>query len=209
MIYAIVNTKGGVGKTTVAVHLATHLARQGSTLLIDGDVQASAASWATWRREASLSTPSPTTVSLLGASIGAEGPHLAGNFDHMVIDVGGMDSAGLRCAVLLADRAIIPVGASQLDAAALADILQVISDATVLKPTTRALVLLNRINAQTKDTADMLDYLRKKGLTILDTALAERVAYRRAVGEGMAVWEYGRDKLADKEVAAAMDEITR
>jgi chromosome partitioning protein len=46
MIYAVVNTKGGVGKTTTAVHLATMLARTERTLLIDGDPQASAASWA-------------------------------------------------------------------------------------------------------------------------------------------------------------------
>jgi chromosome partitioning protein len=45
MIYAVVNTKGGVGKTTTAVHLATMLARTQRTLLIDGDPQASAASW--------------------------------------------------------------------------------------------------------------------------------------------------------------------
>ncbi|MEP9781904.1 ParA family protein, partial [Xanthomonas euvesicatoria] len=51
MVFACVNTKGGVGKTTTAVHLAVMLARQGKTLLIDGDPQASAASWAAWRRE--------------------------------------------------------------------------------------------------------------------------------------------------------------
>lgn len=49
MIFACVNTKGGVGKTTMSVHLAVMLARQGKTLLIDGDPQASAASWAAWR----------------------------------------------------------------------------------------------------------------------------------------------------------------
>jgi cellulose biosynthesis protein BcsQ len=48
MIFACVNTKGGVGKTTTAVHLAVMLSRQGKTLLIDGDTQASAASWAAW-----------------------------------------------------------------------------------------------------------------------------------------------------------------
>jgi len=39
MIYAVLNTKGGVGKTTTAVHLTTMLARVGETLLIDDDPQ--------------------------------------------------------------------------------------------------------------------------------------------------------------------------
>ena len=64
MIYAVVNTKGGVGKTTIAVHLATMLARLGKTLLIDGDPQASSASWAAWRRDNPGHGPSPTTTCL-------------------------------------------------------------------------------------------------------------------------------------------------
>lgn len=68
MIFACVNTKGGVGKTTTAVHLATMLARQHRTLLIDGDPQASAASWAAWRRESDYQ-PSPTTTCLTGKAI--------------------------------------------------------------------------------------------------------------------------------------------
>jgi cellulose biosynthesis protein BcsQ len=54
MIYALVNSKGGVSKTTTAVQLATMLARETSTLLIDGDSQASAATWAYWRRECNV-----------------------------------------------------------------------------------------------------------------------------------------------------------
>ena len=95
MIFAVVNTKGGVGKTTTAVHLAAMLARQANTLLIDGDPQASAASWAAWRREAER-TPSPTTTALIGKAILQEGKTLAAGFAHTVVDAGGRDSAGLR-----------------------------------------------------------------------------------------------------------------
>ena len=115
MIYAVVNTKGGVGKTTTAVHLATMLSRTGTALLIDGDPQASAASWAAWRRDNPAYDPSPTTTCLTGKAIFNEGKALAGGFDNVVVDVGGRDATGLRSALLLAHRAIIPVGASILD----------------------------------------------------------------------------------------------
>lgn len=88
MIYAVVNTKGGVGKTTTAVHLATMLSRTGTALLIDGDPQASAASWAAWRRDNPAYDPSPTTTCLTGKAIFNEGKALSGGFDNVVVDVG-------------------------------------------------------------------------------------------------------------------------
>lgn len=63
MIYAVVNTKGGVGKT----------------LLIDGDQQVSAASWAAWQRDNANFEPSPTTKLFLPR---------ANNLQNVVIDAG-------------------------------------------------------------------------------------------------------------------------
>lgn len=123
MIFTIANTKGGAGKTTTAVHLAAMLARTSPTLLIDGDPQASAASWAAWRRESGR-LPSPTTTCLVGKAILTEGKDLAAGFAHTVVDAGGRDSAALRASLLLAQRAIIPVGASNFDAAAMTDLLE-------------------------------------------------------------------------------------
>ena len=122
-IFACVNTKGGVGKTTTAVHLAVLLSKDSRTLLIDGDPQASAASWAAWRREKPEYQVSPTTTCLAGKAILHEGKPLAEGYAHTVVDAGGRDSAGLRSALLLAQRAIIPIGASQLDAAAMTDVM--------------------------------------------------------------------------------------
>ncbi len=46
MRVTVANFKGGVGKTTTAIHLAAFLAEQGETLLLDGDPNRSASAWA-------------------------------------------------------------------------------------------------------------------------------------------------------------------
>jgi chromosome partitioning protein len=45
MIITVVGYKGGVGKTTTAIHLAAYLQERGSTLLVDGDPNHSASRW--------------------------------------------------------------------------------------------------------------------------------------------------------------------
>lgn len=208
MIYACVNTKGGVGKTTTAVHLAVMLAKQGKTLLIDGDPQASAASWAAWRRDNPQYEPSPTTTCLAGKAILAEGKQLAAGFNNVVVDAGGRDSIGLRSALLLAQRAVIPVGASNLDAAAMTDLLEVVELAKDYNPDLDVRVLLTRVDPRTKDAAEMLEFLAEQKLTVLPTKVCERVAFRRAIGEGATVQELGRDHAAIAEVEGFFREIT-
>jgi chromosome partitioning protein len=202
MIYAVVNTKGGVGKTTTAVHLATMLARLDKTLLIDGDPQASAASWAAWRRDNPEFDPSPTTTCLAGKAILTEGKQLAIGFEHVVVDAGGRDSIGLRSALLLAQKAIIPIGASNLDAAAMTDLMTVVELARDYNPDLDVRVLLTRVDPRTKDAADMLEFLAEQKLVVFLTKVCERVAFRRAIGEGAIVQELGRDHAAITEMEA-------
>jgi chromosome partitioning protein len=181
-LITVASSKGGVGKTTVALHLATMFARQGRTLLIDGDPQASAAKWAGWRRDTAFE-PSPVTTRLNGKEILSEGQHLSTGYEHTVIDVGGRDSAGLRYALLLAKLAIIPIGASNLDAAAMTDLLEVVEVAKTYNPELELRVLLTRVDPRTKDAADMLGFLEELKLTVLKAKSAS-AAFRRAIGEG-------------------------
>lgn len=206
MIFACVNTKGGVGKTTTAVHLAVMLANDGKTLLIDGDPQASAASWAAWRREAKHE-PSPTTTCLSGRAIVDEGTPLAKEFKHAVVDAGGRDSVGLRSALLLAQRAIIPIGASNLDAAAMTDLLVIVELSRVYNPNLDVRVLLTRVDPRTKDVKEMLEFLKEQNLHVLNTKVCERVAFRRTIGEGATVQELGRDIQAIQEIQGFFKEV--
>jgi chromosome partitioning protein len=208
MRIAVVNTKGGVGKTTIATHLAALFAAQEATLLIDADPQASAASWAAWRREAGRE-PSPTTTCLLGKAVFDEGKNLSKGFAHTVIDAGGRDSASLRAALLLAERAVVPVGASNLDAAAMTDLLEIVELAKDFNAGLDVHVLLMRIDPRTRDTGEMIDYLHEHKLRLLEARICERVAYRRAIGEGATVAELAKDPQAIAEMAALFKEIQR
>lgn len=207
MIYAVVNTKGGVGKTTVAVHLATMLTRQGKVLLIDGDPQQSAASWAVWRRDNPAFSPSPTTVCLVGKAIYSEGKQVAEGFTNAVVDAGGRDSVGLRSALLLAQYAIVPVGASNFDAAAMTDLLTIVELARDFNPNLKVQVLLSRIDPRTKDASEMIEFLSEQKLNVLQSKICERVAFRRAIGEGATVFELGKDQTAIAEIEAFYNEV--
>ncbi|HDZ58179.1 MAG TPA: ParA family protein [Pseudomonas xinjiangensis] len=208
MIYAIVHIKGGVSKTTNAVHLATESAKRGPTLLIDGDPQASAASWAAWRREAGHH-PSPTTTVLRGKAIFDEGKVLSKGFLNTIIDAGGRDSAGLRSALLLADLAIVPVGASSFDAATMTDLQEIIEMAKDFNTNLKVKILMSRIDPRTRntETAEMISFLKEEGLEILEAVVCERVGFRRAIKEGATVEELGKDKSAIAEMRALYEEV--
>ena len=208
MIYAVVNTKGGVGKTTTAVHLATMLARTGKTLLIDADPQQSAASWAVWRTEAGRAL-SPTTICLSGKAVFDEGRKMAEDYAECVVDAGGRDSSGLRAALLLAQIAIIPIGASNLDAAAMTDLLEVVELSKDYNAGLDVRVLLTRIDSRTKDATEMLEFLESQKLKVMSTRVCERVAYRRAIGEGAIVQELAKDPNAATEMEDFLSELTQ
>lgn len=211
-IYAIASTKGGVGKSTTAVQIATLHAKAEETLLIDADPQASSAIWAAWRREKGK-LPVPTTARLYGKAVLNEGRVLSKGFKHTVIDTGGRDSESLRAALLLADMAIVPIGASNLDAAALTDLQEILELSKQYNPNLQIRVLMTRLHPHpnSKDTLEMAKYLDESGFTVLKTRIHERVAYRRAIAEGLTVEEFetADSEAAKKEFVELFQEVTQ
>ena len=87
------------------------------------------------------------------------------------------------------------------------DLMTVVELARDYNPELDVRVLLTRVDPRTKDTADMLAFLLEQKLTVLPTKICERVAFRRAIGEGAIVQELGRDQAAINEMESFFQEV--
>jgi chromosome partitioning protein len=148
MILAVGNIKGGVGKTMLAVNIAVALAQQGrDVLLIDGDDQASAATFARIRADLPANTGF-TTIQLQGAAIRQQMLHLAGKYDRIIVDVGGRDSGSLRAALTVADAILIPFQPRSVDLWTAGAMGALIREARYVNERLRAYALLNLADPQ-------------------------------------------------------------
>jgi chromosome partitioning protein len=108
MILLVGGEKGGVGKSLIAVSLATMRALEGyDVLVIDADRQASATLWSNIR-VADQIRPAVACVEKRGEGLGAAVKDLATRYDDVVIDAGGQDSVELRAGLTVADVVLFP-----------------------------------------------------------------------------------------------------
>ena len=128
MIVALLNQKGGVGKTTLATHIAGELAMRGQhVVLLDADPQGSSLDWTQRRSQQGL----PRLFSAVGLARETlhQAPELARRADHVVIDGPPRIAALARSALLAAERVLIPVQPSPYDLWASAEMVALIREA--------------------------------------------------------------------------------
>ena len=209
MIVAFLNQKGGVGKTTLALHLAGAWARQGRRVtLIDADPQGSSLDWSEQRVREGL----PRLFGVVGLArdtLHREAPELARTVDHVVID-GPPRVAGLmRSALLAADLVVIPATPSPFDGWASAEMLRLVEEARVFRPELRTHFLLNRCGARTIIARETAETLADHDPPLLATRIGQRVAYADAAQTGRLVFEIDEAGPAAREIAALAVEIGR
>jgi chromosome partitioning protein len=200
------NTKGGVGKTTLAFQLALARASTGrDVLLVDGDRQGSAQIAVAVRAETSRSPGLACVQYHDGAVLRAQVKRQAEKYDDVVIDAGGRDSSALRAALVLSDILLVPFAPRTVDVWALSDIAGLVDEARAMRDGLRVLAVLNLADAGvSSDNTDALAALADfPQLIPVSVMVRRRKAFANAVGLGLAVDELTpRDAKACEELAA-------
>lgn len=204
MIVALLNQKGGVGKTTLATHIAGELAMRGQhVVLLDADPQGSSLDWTQRRSQQGL----PRLFSAVGLAretLHQEAPELARRADHVVIDGPPRIAALARSALLAAERVLIPVQPSPYDLWASAEMVALIREAQVFRPALRAAFVINR-----RVSTTVIGREARQALPALRAEVHQRIVFADSVAAGRLARETAPDSAAAHEITALVDELLR
>jgi len=207
MIVALLNQKGGTGKTTLALHLAGQWAREGRrVLLVDADPQGSALDWAA-QRVRSGGERLFGTVGLPRETLHREVPALARDVDHLIIDGPPRVAALMRSALLAAEVVLIPVQPSPFDGWASAEMLRLLEEARLFKPDLAARFVLNRCAARTVIARETAATLADHDPPVLAATVGQRIVFADAARTGRLAAEIDADSIAASEITALAAEV--
>ena len=174
MIVTLVGLKGGVGKTTSAIHIAAYLQEKAATLLIDADKNRSAL---VWDRESKL----PFKVSSEAAA-----PKFIKQHHHIVIDTQARPSEEeLKDLVEGCDLMILPTTPKALDLDALAKTVDLLEGMNA-----KYKILLTQVPPRSSAARDARKSLEELNLPIFNAEIPRLVAFERAPFKGVLVKDY-------------------
>ena len=205
-VIAVVNQKGGTGKTTIATSVACAFAEIFQVLLLDADGQSSALDWADSRAQPLLS------LEVRGVEPGQllQDVRLLGPRYHWVIIDGPPGITRTNAdAVRAADLVLIPVKPGPFDVWAVSDIVAAVKarqETAAGLPKAAFVITMSKTRSRLSQQIEAA--LDEYGLPVLQARTTDRVAYPQAITEGKSVLE-GRDRTARNEIIALHDEIER
>lgn len=190
MKIVITNTKGGVGKTTTAIYLATALSKTHTVEVLDADPQGSATEWAIRAEENNQPLPfNVQAVNIAQLKRVTKAPETI-----TIIDTAPGDTRGIDAALNGADLIIIPTASSAIDMS------RVWETEAIASKVADAYVLLTQVDTRTRSYAAAFDVLEEQGVGYFETAIPRRENIRQSFGTKPTEL-YGYDRAAAELLA--------
>ena len=204
MIISFLNQKGGVGKTTLAIHIADSLSRKDKkVLLVDADPQASALDWA----ENSDNGNRFSVVGLPKKTLRSELRTIETDYDYVIVDGPPRVHEIAMAAIAASDLIVIPVQPSPFDVWSLKDIVDLVNEVKTINEHLKTVLVINRKIVNTAIGRDVVNALADYNFPILTTAICQRVAYAESIALGQTVLNTNSDMKASEEIQALTNEI--
>ena len=203
MIIAFESQKGGVGKSTLALHLATALAAKGRVRVIDADPQGTCITWASVRER-------PPLFEVMGydrPNLHSQMAKMAEGHSHVIIDGPPRVTALAKSVIAAADLVIIPIQPSQADIWAAAETVTLIQEAQVHYPELKAVFVINRRITKSALARDVRAALDEAPFPCLISSIGQRVIFAEALGQGETVIEREPRGVAAQEVELFAAEV--
>ena len=204
MIISVVNQKGGVGKTTVAINLAAMLKRKNFNLvLVDADPQGSATQWHDVEENQAVKVihhPKQITPADIEA--------LMQGCDHMVIDAPPAIGDITRSILAVSDLAIVPLSPSPLDIWSCWGTLEMIKEVQQENPGLKSQLLISRKIPGTRVGREAREAMEVFDTEIFNAELCQRVAYVDSMTSGVSVMQYAPGSKAMQEIEGLFEEIS-
>lgn len=205
-VVSMLNQKGGVGKTTLSIHLAAALAASHggqNVLLVDADPQGSALDWSAQRAV----EPLFRVVGLPKPTLHRDIPALGQNYAWTIIDGPPRVNDLARSAIAASDVVLIPVQPSPFDIWAAQDIIDIVNECLVHKPNLHVRFVLNRLFPNTTLGKEVKDALAGFDVRTMDSMVRNRTEYAKAAKSGLTALETEPGGQAAREIEALTGEL--
>jgi chromosome partitioning protein len=181
---SLISQKGGTGKTTLALNLATEAVRNGHLVAImDVDPQPSAVAWSDLRPN--KHDPSVLDVKVSRIPVAVETARAQG-LDLLIFDTGGRAEEGAHLAAKHSDLVIIPVQASAVDMKSMEATRELLARAGA----PQHLVILTRVKPFGTRHEEARAWLQEQGFNVAPFVIGDRVTYQDSYAAGQTVSEY-------------------